>query len=99
MELVSLDVNAWTQRICENYDVYNLAGFISCGYRQTLVGSVRAESYKSWQHDLVIPRKHAKTLSGLHSEAIIIMKKKNVRNSMKAQFHLFIVSNVSMTRG
>ena len=98
VELVSLDVNtmSWTQGICENYEVYNIAGFISCAYRQTLLGSVRAESYKRWQHDLVVTRKHAKTLSGLHSEAIIIMKKKNVR---KAQFQLFTVSNVSETRG
>ena len=99
VELVCLDVNTWTQGICENCDVYNIAGFISCGYRQTLVGSVRVESYKRWQHDLVTTRKHAETLSGLHSEAIIIMKKKNVRNLMKAQFHLFIVSNMSETRG
>ena len=98
VELVSLDVNTWAQGICENYDVYNIAGFISCGSRQTLVGSLRAESYKSWQHDLVTTRKHAKTVSGLHSEVIIIMKKKKVGNLMKAQFHLFVVSNVSETR-
>ena len=43
-------------------DVHNIVGFISCGYR--LVGSVRAESYKRWQHGLALSRKHAKTLSG-----------------------------------
>ena len=36
VELVSLDVNTWTQGIYENYDAYSIAGFISCGYRQTL---------------------------------------------------------------
>ena len=50
-----------------NHDAYNIAGFMSCAYRQTLVGSVRAESYKRWQHDLVVTMKHATTLSGLHS--------------------------------
>ena len=94
VELVSLEVNTKNQGIFENYGVYNIAGFISCGYRQTLVGS---ESYKRWQHDLVITRKHANTLSGLHSEATIIMKK-NVRNLMKVPFHLFIIFNVRETR-
>ena len=37
VELVSLDVNIWTQGFCENYDFYNITGFISCGFRQTLV--------------------------------------------------------------